>query len=212
MAIIAARHTAHDLKQATGQLHTVITNNEAETAPDTTAEPTDTTEENSESTSDAPESDFTTQQGEVSLEAYSGPGYTAEVPGGWSNVENDAQKQGYVESKWQNPADHDDYVLIDSSTQSAQNHSESPPEQAAPVHNALQKESGYEESYNTIELGDTQAQEWVFRVPGSERVDYFFQQCGTNGFAVLGSTTPSRFSQLAPTFNAIARSVQTSCA
>ena len=161
-------------------------------------------------------SDTTGQEGQtgvLSRESYDGPGYTAEVPSGWRSVEDGVQKEGYKESKWENPIDRDDYVLIDSSSQSRRSpfRSESPAEEAAPVHHDLEKQAGYEElAYSTIELDGTPTQEWVFRVPGSQRVDYFFQRC-TSGFGVLGSTTSKRFAKLAPTFQAIAQSVHPSC-
>ncbi len=145
----------------------------------------------------------------VESESFEGPGYTAEVPAGWSTVEDGAPKQGYTESKWQNRGEAADYALIDASgTQSGKL---TPTQEAAPVHRDLEQEPGYEElAYSPIQLGDTPAQEWVFRVAGSQRVDYFFQRCGS-GFAVLGSTPASQFQQWAASFRALALSVKGSC-
>ncbi len=149
------------------------------------------------------------QTGGPALESYSGPGYSAEVPSGWSNIEDGARKQGYVESKWQDPHDHDNYVLIDSSTSTGASSQrfESPAQMGEPVRRDLHRERGYQElGYQPTTLGTTSAQEWVFRVPTAMRVDYFFEQC-SHGFAVLGSTTPADFAALASTFRAFAQSV-----
>ncbi len=144
---------------------------------------------------------------ETGLEAYAGPGYNLRFPSGWESVEDGVQKEGYEESRWRNPVNRGDFALIDNSPGSG----ESPEAVAAPVHHTLEREHGYEEvSYEATQLGETPAWEWVFRLPGSERVDYFFERCGT-GFAVLGSSAPARFAALEPTFRAMAESVRGSC-
>lgn len=145
----------------------------------------------------------------VESENYEGPGYSAAVPVGWSTVEDAKRKPGYTESKWQNASEPADYALID--TSGPQGNGLTPAEEAAPVHRDLEHESGYEElAYSPIQLNGTPAQEWVFRVPGSERVDYFFQRCDI-GFAVLGSAPAAQFQQWAATFRALASSVKGSC-
>lgn len=122
-------------------------------------------------------------------------------------MEDGAQKQGYVESKWVDGANPGDYALIDTSPGTG----EAPEQEAEPVHRDLLREPGYEEiAYGPTRLGATPAWEWVFRVSGDERVDYFFEHC-SNGFAVLGSAKPSRFAALEPTFRAMAESVKGEC-
>lgn len=153
------------------------------------------------------------EQGEpgatTSLESYEGAGYTAEIPAGWHTIENDTAKPGYNESKWQKPGEHAAYLLIDSGTRNIA--SLSPAEEAAPVHQDLERLEGYEElAYTTGELAGMPAQEWVFKIPGSERVDYFFQEC-EHGYAVLGSAPPSEFTALEATFRAVAESVDAAC-
>lgn len=170
---------------------------------------TSTTGTSSTDISSSTSSAHDAQAGSQEMEGYAGPGYTAEVPVGWANVEDASRKQGYAESKWQAAGEPADYALIDSSP--GQEETLSPAEEAAPVHHDLEQERGYEElAYSPIELGEVPAQEWVFRLSGSERVDYFFQRCGT-GFAVLGVTPTSQFQQWASTFRTLALSVRGSC-
>jgi hypothetical protein len=129
---------------------------------------------------------------------------SAEIPAGWSTVESETQKTGYVESKWSNPADSNDTILIDTSPAT----SDTLEQDAAPVHDDLLRASGYREiTYGPGDLAGVASWIWVFRISGDQRVDYFFNHC-TSGYAVLGSTTPSRFERLRATFRAVAQSVQ----
>jgi hypothetical protein len=132
---------------------------------------------------------------------------SAQVPAGWIIQENEAQKSGYIESKWTNPANSADYVLIDESPATRL----TPEQDAAPVHKTLQEASGYREiSYGPGDLTGIDSWMWLFMISGDERVDYFFEKC-TNTFGVLGSTSPSRFGQLRSTFRAVTQSVQSTC-
>lgn len=84
VAIIAARNTAHAVNRAADQLHTVITENEAETAPAAPSEPTDTTEENS-SSSESSASGSTTSESTPEGEGAGTPS-TGNVKGGAASV------------------------------------------------------------------------------------------------------------------------------
>lgn len=138
------------------------------------------------------------------LVGYHGTIISAAIPSGWRTVENEAHKPGYVESKWQDPANPGNTVLIDTSPATPG----SLQQDAAPVHQALTKQSGYSELfYGSGDLGDVQSWKWVFRVEGDQRVDYFFNHCAS-GYAMLGSTPPARFSRLEATFKAVAESVR----
>ena len=138
---------------------------------------------------------------------YHGARFTAQVPSEWSILEDEAAKEGYLESKWRNPADSSDSLLVDISPTK-----HLPPEkQGAPVHEALLRADGYQElAYRPGDLAGADSWMWVFRISGDERVDYFFEKC-TTGFAVLGSSTPARFARLQATFHAVAQSVQSTC-
>jgi hypothetical protein len=144
------------------------------------------------------------QTGLLGLAPYRGGEISADIPAGWNTVESEAHKTGYVESKWSNPANSNDTVLIDTSPAT----SETLEQDAAPVHNDLLRASGYRElSYGPGDLTGFASWMWVFRISGDQRVDYFFNRCAS-GYAVLGSTIPSRFDRLRATFRAVAQSVQ----
>ncbi|HST54697.1 MAG TPA: zinc ribbon domain-containing protein [Solirubrobacteraceae bacterium] len=141
------------------------------------------------------------------LSRYHSSQFSAEIPVGWHVEENVAQKSGYVESKWRNPASPNDSVLIDASP------ARHLPlrEDALPVHEALRNEAGYREIfYGAGDLSSVGSWKWVFSISGDQRVDYFFERCDT-GFGVLGSTSPGRFGRLQATFRAVAQSVRAPC-
>jgi hypothetical protein len=139
---------------------------------------------------------------------YDGARFTASIPAGWTIDENEVQKPGYIESKWTNPADTADYLLIDESPATRNLTLE---QDASSVHQALQEASGYHQLfYGPGDLTGVESWMWIFRISGDQRIDYFFNRC-TSGFGVLGSTLTSRFSQLRATFRNVARSVQVSC-
>lgn len=145
--------------------------------------------------------------GAMSFVAYHGSRFTARVPSGWTLIEAEMHKEGYVESKWRNPANPSDTVLIDAGPAPHL----SLQQDAAPVHEALLKEQDYQELYyGSGDLTGLASWMWIFRASGNQRVDYFFEDC-TNGFGVLGSTLPGRFNQLRGSFRAIAQSVQSTC-
>jgi hypothetical protein len=143
----------------------------------------------------------------LNLVSYHGAITSAEIPAGWSMLEDETQKSGYVESKWRNPANPNDSVLIDSSPAT----SLTLEQDAAPVHNALLNASGYQElSYGPGDLNGVASWMWVFRISGDQRIDYFFNRC-TGGYGVLGSTVQGQFNQLRATFRSVAQSVQATC-
>ncbi len=132
---------------------------------------------------------------------------TASIPAGWTVEESEVQKPAEVESKWSNPADADEYLLIDEHQATHL----SPEEDAAPVHASTEQTSGYHEIYyGPGDLTGVNSWMWVFQLPEAERIDYFFEKC-TNTFGVLGSTSTNRFGRLRPTIRAVAQSVQSTC-
>ncbi len=148
-----------------------------------------------------------TESSAISLVAYRGRRFTVGVPSGWRIVEDEVEKEGYVESKWRDPTNPSYTVLVNASRAPHL----SLREDAAPVHEILLKESDYRELYyGEGDLHGTSSWMWVFRVSAYQRIDYFFEKC-TNGFGVLGSAPPARFSRLRATFRAVAQSVQSTC-
>jgi hypothetical protein len=132
--------------------------------------------------------------------------FTASPPAGWTMVENGTRMPGYVETKWVRPGSSGDLVKVDVSPGSI------PPLRAAnQVRALLTKEDGYRQvSFGPADLTSGPSAEWIFTVPGSERVDFFFTVCGMD-FAALGSTSPARFADLFPTFSAFVNSIQRTC-
>jgi hypothetical protein len=132
---------------------------------------------------------------------------TASIPVGWTIEENEVRKPDEVESKWTDPADTSDYLLIDEHQATHL----TPEQDAAPVHASTEQTSGYREVYyGGGDLTGVDSWMWVFELPEAERIDYFFERC-TNTFGVLGSASAADFGQLKSTFRAVAQSVQSTC-
>jgi predicted Ser/Thr protein kinase len=134
--------------------------------------------------------------------------YGIDIPAGWWQEENDEPVSNYFESTWHDPADENTTILVDAQT---------PAPQVAPVSSAEEvraqtsQSSGYREiSLSSVSLAGLPAARWVFEVAGDRRVDYFINVCNV-GIAVLGSTYPSAFGGLAPTFQRAASSVAVPC-
>jgi hypothetical protein len=139
---------------------------------------------------------------------YSQSLYSVEIPSEWVQETSDEPNGRYVESVWRNPAEPNTAILIDA---------ESPAPSVAPIVSAesvraqTSQSSGYSElAFEPTTLAGLPAARWVFDVPGDRRVDYFTNICDA-GIAVLGSTTPSIFGSLAPTFHEAASSVTVPC-
>jgi hypothetical protein len=148
-----------------------------------------------------------TSAGQAGFVAYRGQKIAARIPAGWKILEDEAQKEGYVESKWQSPTTAADTVLIDTSPATDLTLEQD----AAPVHADLEKVDGYEEvSYGAGDLGGVESWMWIFRVSGDERIDYFFNSCG-QGFGVLGSSESSHFAQMREIYRAVAQSTRAAC-
>jgi hypothetical protein len=131
---------------------------------------------------------------------------TASIPAGWAIDENEVQKPSEVESKWSNPADAADYLLIDERPATHL----TPEQDATPVHASTEQTSGYHEIYyGAGDLTGVDSWMWVFELPEAERIDYFFEKCSST-FGVLGSTGTDGFGQLRSTFRTVAQSVGSS--
>lgn len=143
----------------------------------------------------------------ATLQPYTASSYAADIPAGWQNEEDQTRVSNFLESKWRDPSDGNSSVLVDEgpiAASSAQAHAEA-------LRTSLARASDYvERSFGQTRLAGLQAWKWVFLVSGNQRVDYFLQACG-HDFAVLGSTSPSRFPGLAPTFQAVAESLRATC-
>jgi hypothetical protein len=133
--------------------------------------------------------------------------FTAKIPVGWLLHENELAKEGEIESTWHNPANTHDLILIDFKPARYQ----TPHEDAEPEHAKLLKEPAYQEKYyGPGDLDGVESWMWIFQVGEQQSIDYFFTRCSTT-YAVLGSSTQSRFTGLRQTFRWVAQSVMPKC-
>jgi hypothetical protein len=127
--------------------------------------------------------------------------FTATPPAGFVAVEHAVSHGRYVESRWQAGAE---YALVDMSPRSGL----SPEQAAAGVVRTTSAQPGYQQiAFGPGRLTRGPSAVWIFRLPGTERVDFFFSACG-HDFGVLGVTTPGRFNDRLPDFAALANSVR----
>jgi len=132
---------------------------------------------------------------------YSTRFYSAQVPN-WPLVEDKNQRAELVRSKWEKDGEKTS-VLIDA----VPGETQEPAEKAASIRAVVSQESSYRElGFDPVRLGGRDAYRWVFELEGDRRVDYFIGGCG-GGYAVLGSTSPSRFRRYEATFRAVAASL-----
>jgi Protein kinase domain len=164
---------------------------------------------------DAASNGAETNAGEASAssatDTYSQALYSVEIPAVWEQEKSDAPSEiggPYVESVWRNPAEPNSSITIDAETPAP---AVPPLASAESVRAQTSQSSGYREiAFEPISLGGLPATRWVFEVPEDRRVDYFVNACDV-GIAMLGSTTPSIFGSLAPTFHAAASSIVVPC-
>jgi hypothetical protein len=154
-----------------------------------------------------PETASTQTTSKQPYERYSTPDFSIDRPAGWTTEEDQSPQGAYLESKWRDPADAKSAVLIDWQRSSGS----SPEANATSVRAQTSTTPGYQEiSFEAASIAAMDGWKWVFDVPGSRRVDYFIDTCGRS-FAILGSTAPQQFDQLANTFAHIADSLQANC-
>ncbi len=122
---------------------TVLTVTTAEAGDNASVPATDAKHSSSSKAPSAPQSTY--GAGEAAAPAsytlYGGRRFTARVPSGWKQLEDETQKEGYVESKWQSPGGTEDTILIDTSPATDLTLEQD----AAPVHADLKRVSGYEQ-------------------------------------------------------------------
>lgn len=134
------------------------------------------------------------------LVAYDGGSFTARRPATWETEADRVPMDGYIESKWRNPADSSTTVKINwtpATTGTALSSAQGVRAQANVDRTVTFKETN---------LAGQPAVQWVFESDGERRVDFFVNACGT-GFAVLGVSRPGTFQRYAATFRKVARSV-----
>jgi len=139
---------------------------------------------------------------------FTGSLYSAAIPTGWTQAENDKPISNYLESTWHDPTEPSTTLLIDAQTPAT---SASAIEDAETVRVQTSQASDYRElAFAPTLLAGRQAARWVFHISGDRRVDYFLNDCNAS-VAMLGSTSPTNFGAMAPTFHEVASSIEVPC-
>jgi Prokaryotic RING finger family 1 len=142
------------------------------------------------------------------LTSYSGSNFSMMIPSGWVQDVHEKQLGEEAESKWSNPSNSGEYILLDVHMPTHITMHEG----AEPVRDQLVKQPGYTQIY--YGPGDlsqhSESWMWIFEIEGAERIDYFFETC-SNTMGVLGSAPPSRFNELRGTYREVANSFRSSC-
>lgn len=134
--------------------------------------------------------------------------YDVRIYTGWPQDESDKKVGSYLESAWHDPAGSIADILIDS-RESA--------DTGSPIANAelarVQAEQlpGYREhDFKKVMLGAQPAVRWAYDLSGKERLDYFFERCGTS-FIVRGSFPPTSLAIYPPSIQTMASAIKVVC-
>jgi hypothetical protein len=146
------------------------------------------------------------------LSSFEGAAYLGLAPVGWTHKKIDVEEEeesGMLTNTWVEPSSPDEsYIRIDGGNSVD---SSSPVRSSENVVKGLEADPEYREvAYEEVEMGGIPAVRWVFEIEGDKRVDYFFVEC-LKGLAVIGSTTPERFPELAPMFHEVAATTYLRC-
>lgn len=143
------------------------------------------------------------------LEAFEGIAYSGLAPVGWEHELVDKPVSNYYENVWREPSDPEStFIRVDAGNPVE---GESPMAISEPLVEEVRQVSGYREiSYELDFKNGREAARWVFELDGDKRADYFFVTCGV-GVASIGSTSPDRYSELAPMFREVAFSMLPHC-
>jgi hypothetical protein len=132
--------------------------------------------------------------------------FDAPIPSGWKEREFAVQHPGYLQSRWDDPRDARTYVIIDWQD----GDTGGPAAAAAALRATVVSRSDYRE----IRFQQTRGKGWIWvytildeRGRRAARVDLLTRRCGVL-FAVLGSTSPKRFTQLQRVFISISEGIR----
>ena len=133
------------------------------------------------------------------LSDYSGDGYTAKVPDGWTKTDDRRTTTKGTRYRWTDPYDPQTFITIEST----------PNDSSSPLQHATAVKGSQAGSLSPVSLANGDGQVWSnIYFQGSRRVDYFTKACNT-GVAVLGSSSPQNFQSWSQTFRAVADSIDT---
>jgi hypothetical protein len=134
--------------------------------------------------------------------------YDVELFNGWPQDENDKRVGSYLESAWHDPALLTTVIAIDARES---DETGSPLAEAELARIQTNQLPDYRErGLKKIVLGGKPTVRWAFDVTGERRIDYFFEECGTD-IVVRGTTPPGTFSSLSESFRSIASTIKVVC-
>jgi serine/threonine-protein kinase len=128
--------------------------------------------------------------------------FRVSVPAGWQRSDEDRGR--LQRTVWRDPDDATTSVLVDA----IPGVRSTPEGRARSVSGGGTSQQGYRQiALGPVTLAGRPGFEWQYQAGGRHKVDYFVNDCD-DGFAVLGTTTPARFSSLSDTFRRVAESLQ----
>jgi hypothetical protein len=132
--------------------------------------------------------------------------YDAET--GWTLETSDKKVGSYLETVWHDPASFSSKLIIDSRSAAG-----APPPMAAAELTRVQANSlpkYRERSLKRVKLGKRSAIRLAFFASGEDRIEYFFEECGTS-IVFRGSTTPIAYEPFSEFYGVVASRVKAVC-
>ena len=133
--------------------------------------------------------------------------FDAPIPAGWRERDFAVQKEGYLQSRWDDPRDARTYLIIDWTDRDR--------DPVAIAARTLRQRVSAARGYREVRFAATRDAKgwiWVYTVPDergrrSAYIDVLSRRCGVL-FAVLGVTTPKRFASLQRTFIRVSEGIR----
>lgn len=132
--------------------------------------------------------------------------YDAET--GWDPEVSDRKVGSYLESVWHDPASFSSKLIIDSRPAEG-----APPPMTAAELSRIQANwlpNYRERSLKRVKLGHRSAIRLAYFAAGEDRIEYFFEECGTS-FMFRGSTAPIAFEPFSTFYGVVASRVKALC-
>jgi hypothetical protein len=128
---------------------------------------------------------------------------------GWTNETLDEKVGSYLQSVWHDPASFSSKLIIDSRPAAGAPPPMAGAELARVQANWLPKYQ--ERSLKRVKLGRRSMIRLVYFAAGEDRIEYFFEECGTS-IIFRGSTTPIAFEPFSRFYGIVASRVKAVCA
>lgn len=126
----------------------------------------------------------------------------------WNQGLSDRKVGSYLESVWHDPAIYSSELMIDSRPAEGA----PPPLIAAELSRAQANwlPKYRERGLKRVKLGKRPAIRWAYYAAGEDRIEYFFEECGTS-FIFRGSTAPISYEPFAEFYGHAAAQVKALC-